>query len=178
MYSREEIQVAEHDIQGTTSGVPEAVCVRLLGGFQVSVGTRALEESEWRLRKAATLIKLLSLAPQHCLHREYIMDLLWPELAPKAAANNLRYALHNARRILHLASPNAAQCLRLRSEQLALCPEGGLRIDVEAFEHGADVARRARKPAAYEATVSLYAGASCRRIATRSGRKIGGRSCG
>jgi predicted ATPase/DNA-binding SARP family transcriptional activator/DNA-binding CsgD family transcriptional regulator len=158
MYSREEIQVADHDIQGTTSGVPEAVCVRLLGGFQVSVGTRALEESEWRLRKAATLIKLLSLAPQHCLHREFIMDLLWPELAPKAAANNLRYALHNARRILHPASPNAAQCLRLRSEQLALCPEGGLRIDVEAFEHGADVARRARKPAAYEATVSLYAG--------------------
>src|SRR5215210_8199411 len=158
MYSREEIQVADHNIEGNSSGVPEAVCVRLLGGFQVSVGTRALEESAWRLRKAATLIKLLSLAPQHCLHREFIMDLLWPELAPKAAANNLRYALHTARRILHPASLNAAQCLQLRSEQLALCPEEGLRIDVEAFEQGADVARRARKPAAYEAAVSLYAG--------------------
>jgi DNA-binding SARP family transcriptional activator len=138
--------------------MPDAVCVRLLGGFRVSVGARALEESEWRLRKAAILIKLLALAPQHRLHRDFIMDLLWPELAPKAAANNLRYALHHARRILQPTSPNASQCLRLRSEQLALCPEGGLRVDVEAFEQAADVARCARKPAAYEAAVGLYAG--------------------
>jgi len=138
--------------------MPDVVCVRLLGGFRVSVGARALEESEWRLRKAAALIKLLALAPQHRLHRDFIMDLLWPELVPKAAANNLRYALHHARRILQPISPNASQCLRLRSEQLALCPEGGLQVDVEAFEQAADVARRARKPAAYEAAVGLYAG--------------------
>jgi len=42
--------------------VPEAaVRVELLGGFRVSVGDHTVDESEWRLRKAASLVKLLSL---------------------------------------------------------------------------------------------------------------------
>jgi predicted ATPase/DNA-binding SARP family transcriptional activator/DNA-binding CsgD family transcriptional regulator len=158
MYSRTDIQVVEHATRGTSSEKPDAVCVRLLGGFRISVGVRTLEESDWRLRKAATLIKLLALAPQHRLHRDVIMDLLWQELAPRAAANNLRYTLHYARRILRAITTDASRCLRLRSERLALCPEGGLLVDVAAFEEAADVARCARKPAAYEAAVGLYAG--------------------
>src|SRR5215217_3533090 len=89
----------KHGPQGTTLGVScEPLRVRLLGGFQVSVGLRTVKESEWRLRKAASLVKLLALAPNHRLHREEAMDLLWPKLRSKAAANNLRYSLHNARR--------------------------------------------------------------------------------
>src|SRR5918993_145704 len=81
------IQV-EHDYQGTSGQVPKPLRVRLLGGFRVSVGDRIIEGSEWRLKKAANLIKLLALAPQHRLHRERVMELLWPGLLdPKAAAN-------------------------------------------------------------------------------------------
>ena len=63
------------------SGLPtgerlEAVRVRLLGGFRVAVGSRTTEDGQWRLRKAAALIKLLSLAQGHRLHREQAMDLL------------------------------------------------------------------------------------------------------
>src|SRR5829696_7402808 len=79
---------------------PEAVRIRLLGGFRVSVGTRTIEEGAWRLRKAASLVKLLALARGHRLHRERVMDLLWPELGAKAASNNLRGALHVIRRTL------------------------------------------------------------------------------
>ena len=71
--------------------------VWLLGGFQVSVGARRIEQSEWRLKKASALVKLLALAPGHRLHREQVMDLLWPDLGKKAASNNLRQALHAAR---------------------------------------------------------------------------------
>jgi DNA-binding SARP family transcriptional activator len=78
----------------------DTVRVWLLGGFRVSVGSRIIEDSQWRLRKAAALVKLLSLAPDHQLHREQIMDLLWPDLGKKAASNNLRQALHAARRAL------------------------------------------------------------------------------
>ena len=70
--------------------VPEAVRVELLGGFRVSVGSRAIEEGEWRLREAKSLLKLLALAPGHRMHRERLMDLLWPDLGLQAAANNLR----------------------------------------------------------------------------------------
>ncbi len=145
-------------MRDTLSGVPNVVCVRLLGGFRVSVGSRSIEEDEWHLRKAASIIKLLALAPRHRLHREFVMELLWSGLTPKAAANNLRFTLHTARRILQPDSPNASQCLRLRSEQLALYPEGPMWVDVEAFEEAAAAARLARSPAAYEAAVGLYAG--------------------
>jgi predicted ATPase/DNA-binding SARP family transcriptional activator/DNA-binding CsgD family transcriptional regulator len=158
MYSREASRLAKDDTGRSSSAVPEAVCVRLLGGFQVSVGTITFGEGEWRLKKARNLIKLLALAPRHCLHREWVMDSLWPELAPKAAANNLRYALHNARRTLKPALPDGSRSLRLRSDQLALCPEGHLWVDVESFEEAAAMARRARNPAAYEAAIRAYTG--------------------
>ena len=64
---------------------PEPMRVWLLGGFRVSVGSRTIEGDAWRLRKAAALVKLLALAPDHRLHREQAMDLLWPELGTKAA---------------------------------------------------------------------------------------------
>lgn len=83
---------------------PEAVRIWLLGGFRVSVGSRKLEHNEWHLRKAAALVKVLELAPGHRLHREQVMDLLWPALGTRAASNNLRHVLHGARRVLDPAS--------------------------------------------------------------------------
>jgi hypothetical protein len=40
----------------------EALRIRLLGGFSVSIGTRTIEQNEWRLKRAASLVKLLALA--------------------------------------------------------------------------------------------------------------------
>ena len=82
---------------GVSGGASEAVRVKLLGEFSVSVGSRTVQQSEWRLRKAAALVKLLVLAPSHRLHREQIMDLLWPDSGRKAASNSLRRTLHTAR---------------------------------------------------------------------------------
>jgi DNA-binding SARP family transcriptional activator len=90
---------------------PEVVRIRLLGDFEVSVGTRTIADSSWRLRKAASLVKLL--APGH---RERAMDLLWPDLGTKAASNNLRGALHAARKTLDPAGGS-----------LYLASEGGAR---------------------------------------------------
>ncbi len=84
----------------TPGGGLGALRIWLLGGFRISVGFRSVREDEWRLRKAGSLVKLLALSPGHRLHREQAMEALWPDLGPKAAANNLRVALHAARRIL------------------------------------------------------------------------------
>jgi DNA-binding SARP family transcriptional activator len=74
--------------------------VQLLGGFGVEVGARRVEAARWRLRKARTVVKLLTLEPTQRLHREHLLHLLWPDLPPPAAANNLHQALHAARRAL------------------------------------------------------------------------------
>jgi DNA-binding SARP family transcriptional activator len=48
--------------------------------------------------------------------------------------------------------------LLLRDEQLTLCPDSPLWVDVEAFEEAAESARHAMEPAAYQAAIDLYAG--------------------
>jgi predicted ATPase/DNA-binding SARP family transcriptional activator/DNA-binding CsgD family transcriptional regulator len=136
----------------------ETVRIRLLGEFRVLVGTRTIEEGGWRLRKAASLVKLLALSPGHRIHREQVMDRLWLNHGRRTAANNLRQALHVARRALDPDPSTGSRCLALQGEQLALCPEGQLWVDVEAFEEGVTEARRAKEPAAYRAALDLYTG--------------------
>jgi DNA-binding SARP family transcriptional activator len=136
-----------------------AVRIGLLGSLSVTVGDRKVDESAWRLRKAASLVKVLALAPGHRLHRERVMDLLWPDLSPRAATNNLHHVLHHARRTLEPANaPGASRHLLLQEGQLALCPDAPLWVDIEAFQKASTVARRAREPAAYRAAIDLYAG--------------------
>jgi DNA-binding SARP family transcriptional activator len=132
----------------------------MLGGFSVSVGAKTIEEGEWRLRKAAGLVKLLALEPGHRMHREQLMDVLWPELDEKAQANNLRYALHHARRTLALVSDpdTASRLLALRGELIERGAEGSLAVDVEAFEEAARTARGSWDVGAYQVALDLYAG--------------------
>src|SRR5688572_25004949 len=90
----------ETSAKSPTGERPDAVRIRLLDGFVVSIGSRTIEEDRWRLKKAAALVKLLALAPRHRLHREQAMDLLWPDSGRRAASNNLRKILHAARKVL------------------------------------------------------------------------------
>jgi predicted ATPase/DNA-binding SARP family transcriptional activator/DNA-binding CsgD family transcriptional regulator len=133
----------------------EAIRIRLLGGFRVSVGPQNIEGEAWRLRKSASLIKLLALARQHRMSRKQAMEYLWPESDGTTASNKLRQTLHAARRALgtegsgHLVSEDGS---------LVLCPEAELWVDTEVFEEAALAARRSREPAAYRMAIDLYAG--------------------
>ena len=142
--------------RGRQDSVPEAVRIWLLGGFWVSVGSRTIEQDQWRLRKAASLVKLLAIAPGHRIHREQVMNLLWPDLGRKAASNNLRRVLHTARKVLDSAT--GSLYLASQDESLILCPGGQLWVDAEAFAESALSARRSRHPSAYRAAIELYAG--------------------
>src|SRR5918993_870320 len=144
-------------MKDTVGGELEAVRIWLLGGFRVSFGySRSIGEDEWHLRKAGNLVKLLALAPGHRLHREQVMEALWPHLESRAASNNLRRTLHAARKALDPAA--SFRYLASEQGQLVLCPEGELWVDVEAFEEAAAGARRSKDPAAYRVALDLYAG--------------------
>jgi DNA-binding SARP family transcriptional activator len=142
--------------RGRQDSVPEAVRVWLLGGFWVSVGSQTIEQNKWRLRKAASLVKLLAIAPGHRIHREHVMYLLWPDLGRKAASNNLRRVLHAARKVLDSAT--GSLYLASQDESLMLCPGGQLWVDAEAFAESAVSARGSQDPSAYRAAIELYAG--------------------
>src|SRR4051794_37318428 len=135
---------------GSFLGSVADVKVTLLGGFRAAVDGAPVPDAAWRLKKARELVKMLALAPGHRLHREQAMDLLWPELGPDAAANNLNQAVHVARRAL------AADAIEVRDEMLQLA--AAVDVDVDLLELAAADARRAGTPAAYRAVLALYAG--------------------
>ncbi len=124
------------------------VTIKLLGGFVATCDGEPVAGSRWRLRKARELVKLLALAPRHRVHREQLMEALWPELDPAAGANNLHQVVHVARRAL------GAEAVVLHEELLTLSAS----VDVDEFERAVQEARRAGSPGAYRAAMSLYGG--------------------
>jgi len=145
---------------GTSEGGNNAEVVRvwLLSGFRVSVGRRTIGEDVWRLRKAKAIVKLLALAPGHRLHRERVLDLLWPNLGRQAAANNLRQALHVARRMFDPDPEVGTRYLDSQDDVLALCLASPLSVDVDAFKEAAKAACCSGEPAAYRSGLDLYSG--------------------
>src|SRR3954454_621178 len=109
------------------------VTIRLFGNFAIE-GRSEVPAGAWRLRKAKSLVKLLALSPGRRLHREQVMELLWPERGPEAAANNLHQALYVARRALSAAGADVSTVLPLHEDMLVLGPDGGIEVDIDVFE--------------------------------------------
>ena len=106
---------------------------------------------------------MLALAPGHRMHREQLMEALWPDRDPAAAANNLNQVVHAARRVL------GADAIELREELLMLHAT----VDVDEFERGAAQAREA----ALGGRLPRRAGHLCRRAAAgKPLRGLGGRA--
>src|SRR5258708_3390941 len=113
------------------------VRVDVLGQFKVVVDGREAAAAAWRRTRSAALVKLLALAEGHRLHREQVMEALWPDLEPEAAAANLRKAVHFARRAL-----DAHDVIKLHGEIVALAPGADLTVDSHLFEAAAKAALR------------------------------------
>ena len=138
----------------------ESLEICLLGPFRVAVGSRVVTERQWSRRKPALLIKLLALQPHHQLHREQTIELLWPDLDPESAINNLHKAIHLARHALEPELKSAAESnfVLTRGQQIVLTAPGKLYIDVEEFERQAEAAIKSNDAAAGETAIGLYRG--------------------
>src|SRR6478609_8539155 len=113
----------------STMPVVRVLAIELLGRSTVAVDDQLVSADVWRSRRAADLVKLLALAPDHRIHRLQVMEALWPESEPEASGTNLRKALHFAR--LALGDERGVV-----NEQgvLVLAPEARVDTDVERFE--------------------------------------------
>ncbi len=130
-----------------------SVRVSLLGGFGVTVDDVAVPAGAWSRRHAASLVKLLALAPGRRLHREQVMDALWPGLPPDAAAPRLHKAAHYARRAL-----GDDDALVLRHDAVALLPGADVRVDVEELRTRGPRALAAGTADAAEDALEAYGG--------------------
>ena len=152
--------------------VRAAVAVTLMGGFGVGVDGVPTARRGWARRNTAALVKVLALAPGHHLHREHVMDLLWPDEPPEGCAPRLHKAAHFARR-----AAGSRDAIVLRNDVVWLFPGSEVTVDAIRFEQLARVAvakgdaHAARRP-------SAGTGASCcPATATRPGRRTAVSCC-
>ncbi|MBO0844701.1 MAG: AAA family ATPase [Nocardioides sp.] len=108
------------------------VQVRLLGGFAVVVEGRAVPAEAWSRRHAAALVKLLAVSPAARLHRDRVVDALWPDLTLDSALPRLHKAAHYARRAV--GDQNAVV---LGGDVVALFPDATVEVDAVVFENAA-----------------------------------------
>lgn len=132
--------------------------VRLLGGFSVQRAAGG-PVSGWQRRSAKTLTKLLAAHPRHALHREQILDILWPGADLESALNSLGKALYAARHAFEPDLPprKSSAYLRLTDAMVVLDTEHVV-IDADRFEQLAETALRRADVAAYQTALAAYGG--------------------
>jgi DNA-binding SARP family transcriptional activator len=151
--------VFQNQAEAAEGGTVPLLRVRLLGGFWVEVAGVGLPDSAWRRRSARGLTKLLATHPSHALHREQILDILWPNVDLESARNGFAKALHAARRAFEpeLSPRERSAYFHLRDEMLTLDTEHVF-IDADHFQRLAESALRLGTVSAYETALAAYSG--------------------
>jgi two-component SAPR family response regulator len=127
--------------------------IRVLGTFEVSVDDAVTPERGWTRRMAASLVKVLALAPGHRLHREQVIDLLWPDESLAGAAPKLHKAAHYARK-----AAGRRDAVVLRSDMVLLFPAATVTVDVDVFDELSRRAIAGGDPATARLAIDHYPG--------------------
>jgi DNA-binding SARP family transcriptional activator len=98
-------------------------------------------------------VKLLALSPGRTLHREVLIDTLWPDLTLAEAAPRLHKAAHYARKAL-----GHRDAVVLSAASVSLCPNDDVRVDAVQFRHLAESAVRDGDAASASAALAGHAG--------------------
>ncbi len=109
--------------------------VQTLGAWRVWRGEDEVTEHEWHRRKAKQLFQLLVTHRGRLLPREEILDLLWRDDTPEAAARDFKVALNALNKALEperAADGNPAFIAR-EDQAYGLRPAADVRIDVDEF---------------------------------------------
>ncbi|NOK58156.1 MAG: hypothetical protein GFH25_541210n2 [Chloroflexi bacterium AL-N10] len=134
------------------------IYIRLLNQFSITVGQRDITQVIQSSRIIQQMITLLALNDQHSLHREQLVEHLWPEedYDVNVKFNRLFQHLHRARALLK--SDKCIDILSIQNEVVTLASPEELLVDVVEFRQAASVARNTQIPADYQTALALYSG--------------------
>jgi DNA-binding SARP family transcriptional activator len=112
--------------------------VRCFGRFEVRIDGRPLDLAALKPR-CQVLLRLLAMHGASPVHREVLIDAIWPDASAEAGMRNLQVAVSTLRRVLE---PVVALAREAHSYRLAL-PAGSV-VDVARFEEACASAKAAR----------------------------------
>ncbi|MCD6475934.1 MAG: hypothetical protein J7K85_06670 [Anaerolineaceae bacterium] len=110
--------------------------VRTLDTFNVWCGTHRIRSIEWKREKAKHLFQLLVANHGKWLHRDQIMNMLWPESGTTTATNNLKVVLNTLNQVLEPGRPRGETpfFIERQRELYRLNPTAHIIIDTDIFE--------------------------------------------
>src|SRR5262252_2792051 len=108
--------------------------IRVLGGFRIDRGDGGVPVYQWARRSAKSLMKILATWPGHSLHREQLVDILWPGAETDSALNSLAKALHAARRALEPGlTPRATSAYLAMTDAMVSLNTEHVIVDADTF---------------------------------------------
>jgi DNA-binding SARP family transcriptional activator len=127
-----------------------------LGAFAVFIGEQPLQRRH--VGKGWAILKVLAGRPDQPIHREVLIEALWPQTEPEVANNRLRVAVHHLRQsFLALPAENAiGSVIRFRNGCYMFDPALDLWCDVAAFRAAWEAGRAAERDAQDALAVQRY----------------------
>ncbi|MFN8440692.1 MAG: AAA family ATPase [Caldilineaceae bacterium] len=134
----------------------------MLGTLQVTRGDHLVTETDWHTRQARQLLKILVTERPRPVSTDRLIEILWPDSTPQAAATTLRSAINSLRNVLEPERPNRApsQYILTQMPGYAFYLHPDIWLDVEDFEHKLNsaqtVSQAEERQKLLEAAIDLY----------------------
>ena len=147
------------------AGVSGRSALRCLGGFGLVIDGRDIDESALKPKERMAL-HLLALHAGQAVHREELIEALWPGASPEAGLRRLQVALSSIRRVLEPGIGRGRSRHLLRDAdayRLHLPPDSDVDLwcfsrSVRAADHAADTGDAASEERHLEAALEAYGG--------------------
>ncbi len=140
-----------------------ALCIRALGGLSLWSHGELLSAQAFTRKKAVALLKLLLLRAPAAVHRDLLIDQLWPDADSQRGGNRLHGVVHALRAALDHGG--ASDCIGHEQDAYFFRPTPAVFVDLFEFQRLLQQARNldgrlgeAEVQAALERAVELYEG--------------------
>jgi len=125
---------------------PAPLVVRCLGPFEVQRAGRRIPQEAFGRRKALQLFKCLLLNRGTPVHRDRLVEMLWPDAAPRAGANRLHGVVNALRSAIETnRGPRASAYILCRDDRYCFNSDAPHRVDLHDFLDLVQAARGARR---------------------------------
>ncbi|ACV78300.1 AAA family ATPase [Nakamurella multipartita] len=111
------------------------VTIRCLGGFSVDIDGQSVDLAPLRPR-ARALLRLLAMTPNRDVHREHLVDALWPGTDLTVGTRRLQVAVSSVRQLLEQRGLPGGEVVLRHGDAYRLALPPGSVVDTDAFERG------------------------------------------
>lgn len=119
--------------------------VRCFGAFELACDGQRIAPEAFKRRKAIPLLKILLLQRGAPVHRDRLVELLWPDAGPRAGANRLHGVVTALRSAIEAGrEPRSSSFVLCRDDRYCLDIEAVHRVDLYDFLDRVEVARRSQ----------------------------------